>query len=52
MLIYSNSNQNLNTKTHFFLLITGEATDEQPFVSNNDKSAQYDPNLYLYSVSI
>lgn len=39
-------------KTHSFLLDSGEATDDQPFVSKNDVTAQYDPNLYLYSVSV
>lgn len=29
----------------------GEANDDQPFVPNNEKSSEYDPNLYLYSVS-
>lgn len=35
----------------FLFVFTGEAGDDQPFVSNNEKAAQYDPNLYLYSVS-
>ncbi|XP_055312434.1 solute carrier family 12 member 4 isoform X3 [Sitodiplosis mosellana] len=26
-----------------------EATDDQPFVPNNEKPTEYDPNLYLYS---
>lgn len=32
--------------------LTGEATDDQPFVPNNEKPTEYDPNLYLYSVSV
>lgn len=35
-----------------FIWTLGEPTDDQPFVSGNDKSSEYDPNLYLYSVSI
>ncbi|XP_037032618.1 solute carrier family 12 member 6 isoform X3 [Bradysia coprophila] len=31
---------------------TGEATDDQPFVANNEKSARTDHNLYLYSDEI
>ncbi|XP_055692183.1 solute carrier family 12 member 4 isoform X4 [Lutzomyia longipalpis] len=30
----------------------GDATDEQPFVGNNEKSTHYDTNLYLYSEEI
>ncbi|XP_031632483.1 solute carrier family 12 member 4 isoform X2 [Contarinia nasturtii] len=30
----------------------GEATDDQPFVPNNEKPTEYDPNLYLYSDEI
>lgn len=33
-----------------FFSFLGEATDDQPFVSKTDVT-QYDPNLYLYSVS-
>ncbi|GAB0091147.1 solute carrier family 12 member 6 [Sergentomyia squamirostris] len=38
----------------FFYIDTvpGEATDEQPFVANNEKTAHYDTNLYLYSEEI
>lgn len=36
----------------FFFSFTGEATDDQPFVPNNEKPTEYDPNLYLYSVCI
>ncbi|KAJ6645377.1 Solute carrier family 12 member 4 [Pseudolycoriella hygida] len=32
--------------------VRSEATDDQPFVANNEKSAQFDPNLYLYSEEI
>lgn len=35
-----------------FFFFTGEANDDQPFVPNNEKSTEYDPNLYLYSVSM
>lgn len=34
------------------MLSIGEAGDDQPFVVGSEKSAEYDPNLYLYSVSI
>uniref|UniRef100_A0A6B2E4U6 Putative amino acid transporter n=1 Tax=Phlebotomus kandelakii TaxID=1109342 RepID=A0A6B2E4U6_9DIPT len=30
----------------------GDATDDQPFVANNEKSTHYDTNLYLYSEEI
>lgn len=36
----------------FLLFLTGEATDDQPFVPNNEKPTEYDPNLYLYSVCV
>lgn len=32
-------------------MFIGEAGDDQPFVVGSEKSAEYDPNLYLYSVS-
>lgn len=35
-----------------FFLFIGEAGDDQPFVVGSEKSSEYDPNLYLYSVSI
>lgn len=34
------------------ILSIAEATDDQPFVPNNEKPAEYDPNLYLYLVSM
>lgn len=34
----------------FFFSFIAEATDDQPFVANNEKPTDYDPNLYLYSV--
>lgn len=39
-----------NVQYNIFFFI-GEAGDDQPFVVGNEKSSEYDPNLYLYSVS-
>lgn len=33
------------------IMLTGEAGDDQPFVAGSEKASDYDPNLYLYSVS-
>lgn len=44
---YNNLLNHINI-SHCFI---GDATDEQPFVSKSETKSQYDPNLYLYSVS-